>query len=170
MSYMQMTTKEFEILARTLRPRILKTSRQIVGSDDDAEDIVQDTMLKLWELRDDLGEYRSVEALATIVAKRLSLNFIRRQHPSALDEAVQTADSEPTAEEQMILHQRNSYIDSVLSKLPDSQQSLLRMRHIEGYDNAEIARVLGSNEGAVRTALCRARRRVAELFDIEVIQ
>ena len=70
----------------------------------------------------------------------------------------------------MILHQRNSYIDSVLSKLPDSQQSLLRMRHIEGYDNAEIARVLGSNEGAVRTALCRARRRVAELFDIEVIQ
>ena len=66
---MQMTTKEFEILARTLRPRILKASRQIVGSDDDAEDIVQDTMLKLWELRDDLGEYRSVEALATIVAK-----------------------------------------------------------------------------------------------------
>lgn len=169
MSYIQMTTKEFEILARTLRPRMLKASRQIVGSEADAEDIAQDTMLKLWELRDDLGEYRSVEAFATIIAKRLSLNHVRRQRPSTLDEVAQTADSEPTAEELMIMHQRNSYIDTVLSKLPDSQQSLLRMRHIEGYDNAEIARVLGANEGAVRTALSRARRRVAELFDIEAI-
>ncbi len=170
MSSIQMTNKEFEILARTLRPRLLKASRQIVGSEADAEDIAQDTMLKLWELRDDLGEYRSVEALATLIAKRLSLNAVRRLRPSNLDEVVQTADSEPTAEELMIMHQRSSYIDSVLSKLPDSQQSLIRMRHIDGYDNAEIANILGVNEGAVRTALCRARRHVAELFDIEVIR
>ena len=46
-----------------------------------------------------------------------------------------------------------------------SQQTLLRLRHIEGYDNTAIANLLGTSEGAVRTALCRARRRVALIFN-----
>ena len=40
------------------------------------------------------------------------------------------------------------------------------LRHIEGYDNARIASLLGTSEGAVRTAVSRARRRVAEAFGI----
>ena len=64
----------------------------------------------------------------------------------------------------MILRQTVDYVDRIIGSLPDSQATLIRLRHIEGYDNATIAAMLGSTEAAVRTALSRARRRVAEIF------
>lgn len=79
----------------------------------------------------------------------------------ALDESIE-GDTSP--EEQMIESQRRDTADAVMSQLPDSQQTLLKLRHIEGYDNATIAALLGTSEGAVRTALSRARRHVATIF------
>ncbi len=160
----RMTTTEFEILARNLQPRLVRTARAIVG--DEAEDVAQETMLKLWSLRDSLDEYRSVEALAVLMSRRMAINAVRDRHPgrlTGLEEAQATVES---AEEAVISRQRSEYVDSVLASLPDTQQTLLRLRHIEGYDNASIAQLLGTSEGAVRTALSRARRAVAKVFDI----
>lgn len=64
----------------------------------------------------------------------------------------------------MVRHEAAAEVDRILAALPESQQTLIRLRHVEGYDNASIAAILGSSEGAVRTALSRARRRVAEIF------
>ena len=161
-----MTTREFEILARSLRPRLLKVARQIVGSLDDAEDVAQETMLKLWGLGDNLGEYRSVEALAVLIAKRMAINTLRSNHSANRAELTEAVGSEPSAEDVIINRQTIEYVDSVLASLPDTQQTLIRLRHIEGYDNASIAQLLGTSEGAVRTALSRARRRVAEVFNV----
>ncbi len=165
-----MTTQEFEILACSLRPRLLKVAGQISGSSDEAQDIVQDTMLRLWSMRDDLGEYRSVEALAVLIAKRLALTAVRDSHHTdrcCLSEADAAGEEQP--DDALISRQRTQYIDSVMASLPDTQQILLRLRHIEGYDNATIARLLNTSEGAVRTALSRARRRVAQVFNINIL-
>lgn len=164
-SYGQMTKGEFEILARSLRPRLLRTARQYTDSDT-AEDVVQDTMLRLWSMRDSLDRYRSVEALAVVAAKRLALNELRRLRPELHAELGETGDTDPSAEELMIERQESQHLDRVLASLPDSQQTLVRLRHIEGYDNASIAALLGTSEGAVRTALSRARRRIAEIFNV----
>lgn len=159
---------EFEILARSLRPRLIKTARKYVG-DDDAEDVVQDTMLKLWNLRDTLGEYRSVEALAVLVVKRRSLNLLRDKGAVPRAALEECADDVPSGEDILIGRQKAEYVDGILASLPDSMQTLIRLRHIEGYDNAAIAAITGSSEGAVRTALSRARRKVATLFNINEI-
>lgn len=165
-----MDTEEFEILARNLRPRLLSEARSITGNADDAADVVQDAMLKLWTLRDSLGEYRSVEALAVLIVKRMSLNVLRGRRMESLPEGFDSSSSVPSAEDVMIEHQRSEYVDAVLKSLPDPVQTLIRLRHIDGYDNAAIAALLGSSEGAVRTALSRARRKVAASFDINMIQ
>lgn len=160
-----MTTTEFEILARSLSPRLRVVASQIVGSEMDADDVVQDTMLKLWSMHDGLDELRSVEAFAVVVTRREALNALRRMHPDrhlTLDENIP---GDPSPEDAMIERQRRQIADKVMSQLPDSQQTLLRLRHIEGYDNTAIANLLGTSEGAVRTALCRARRRVAIIFN-----
>lgn len=158
-----MNASEFEILARGLRPRLLRTVRPMLPPDD-AEDIVQDTMLKMWSIRNQLGEYRSVEALGTTIARRLALNELRDRHPERYAALEEVVDSTPSPEELMIAHQHGQEVDKVLAALPDAMSTLLKLRHIEGYDNATIAAMLGSSEGAVRTALSRARRRVAEIF------
>ena len=141
-----MTSREFEILARSLTPRLRAEARRIVASDMDADDVVQDTMF------------------AVVVVRRQAINALRQLHPDrhvALDENIE-GDLSP--EDQLIEQQRRNTADAVMAQLPDSQQTLLRLRHVEGYDNASIAALLGTSEGAVRTALSRARRHVAQIF------
>lgn len=162
-----MTRIDFETLALSLRPMIVRTARGIVGSGEEAEDIAQDTLLKLWSIRDSLDRYKSVEALVTVIARNLAINSVRLsgRTPSLPLEYLENAvAAELSPEEQMLIHEEQKQDEAVLAQLSESQQILIRLRHVDGYDNATIATMLGSSEGAIRTALSRARRRVAELF------
>jgi len=160
-----MNAKDFEILARSLRPGLVKTARRIVDNTDEAEDVAQDVMLKLWNMRDCLDRYNSVGSLGMVMARRMALNVLRARHPSVSVEEVCSESYDDLSPEEVLVRQETSEkIDAVLASLPESQQTLIRLRHVEGYDNAAIASILGSSEGAVRTALSRARRRVAEIF------
>ncbi len=159
-----MTTAEFEILAHSLTPRLKAQALRILASEMDAEDVVQDTMLKLWSIRGSLDGLRSVEAFASVVTRREALNVIRRRKPDLIVALDENLPGDPSPEDMLIESQRRQSADRIMAMLPDSQQTILRLRHIEGYDNASIAALLGSSEGAVRTALCRARRHVAQIF------
>lgn len=159
-----MNAKDFEILARSLRPGLVKAARRIVDNRDEAEDVAQDVMLKLWSMRHELDSYDSVESLGFVMARRMALNVLRARHPSVEVEVCSESPDDVTPEELMVQRETAAKVDFVLASLPESQQTLIRLRHVEGYDNAAIASILGSSEGAVRTALSRARRRVAEIF------
>ena len=159
-----MTSREFEILARSLTPRLRAEARRIVASDMDADDVVQDTMLKLWSLRSELDTMRSVDAFAVVVVRRQAINALRQLHPDRHVALGENIEGDLSPEDQLIEQQRRNTADAVMAQLPDSQQTLLRLRHVEGYDNASIAALPGTSEGAVRTALSRARRHVAQIF------
>ena len=159
-----MNAKDFEILASSPRPGLIRVAQRIVERRDEAEDVAQDVMLKLWSMREKLDSYNSVESLAAVMARRMALNVIRARHGTvAVEEFADTPD-DLTPEEIMLRSEIAQKVDKVLASLPESQQTLIRLRHVEGYDNASIASILGSSEGSVRTALSRARRRVAEIF------
>lgn len=161
-----MTAKEFETLARSLRPGLVRTARNVLHDEDAAEDIAQDTLLKLWTLRDALDRYRSIEGLAMVMSYRLAVNAIRNDKERA--ELTDNIRAEaPSGEDVLIAQENCEYIDSILATLPESQQTLIRLRHIEGYEISAIATMLGSSEGSIRTALSRARRRVALAFGID---
>lgn len=159
-----MSPREFEILARSLAPRLRSEALRIVSDGMDADDIVQDTMLKLWDMRERLDNIASIDAFAVVITRRGAINALRALHPDrhvALDDNIEGSLS---PEELYIERQRGETADAIMAQLTDSQQTLLRLRHIEGYDNASIATLLGTTEGAVRTALSRARRHVAQIF------
>ncbi len=159
-----MTAKDFEILARSLRPGLVKAACRIVDNHDEAEDVAQDVMLKLWSMRADLDRYSSVESLAMVMTRHMALNVLRARKVSVPVEDSNISPEELSPEDVMVRREAAAEVDRILAALPESQQTLIRLRHVEGYDNASIAAILGSSEGAVRTALSRARRRVAEIF------
>ena len=161
-----MTDSEFEILARELRPQLVASARAVVHDSATAEDVAQDALLKLWTMRADLDRCHNVSALGKIMARRMALNIIRGNTPGSTVEISEVDAATPSPEDEYLHRERGAYIDSVLASLPPAQQTLIRLRHIEGYDNARIASLLGTSEGAVRTAVSRARRRVAEAFGI----
>ena len=69
----------FEAAVRSLRPKILKVGRDFFGSDDDAEDVAQETLAALWERCAMLDEGRNVEALAIRVAKSCCVDMVRKR-------------------------------------------------------------------------------------------
>lgn len=162
-----MEQNEFEIEAKRMRPALLRMAIRYLENSDEAEDVVQDALLKLWFLREKLDQYRSVDALAIVVTKHLCINRLRgvRIEKVDLNQGISIGGGE-NPEMKLVEEERMQEVLEVLSVLPDLQQSILRMKHIEGFEVEEIARLIGSTPIAVRTNLSRARKKVREQFMI----
>ena len=149
-----MTQEEFKEEAQRLRPRLMLTARRYLG-DDDAEDTVQDALLRLWQM---VGELRQpLDALALRLTRNLCIDQVRRRKPTVmLTESSEAgeADNDERIERMM----------AVVSTLPDLQQTVLRLRHLEGMEMDEIADLIGSSEVAIRKALSRARQAVKQKY------
>jgi len=148
-----MTQEEFKEEARRVRPQLLGVARHYLG-DDDAEDVVQDVLLRLWQM---VGEVcRPMDGLASVLTRNLSIDRLRRQQPvssAALSSSL--AEAAPTGNDDRI-----DRMMTIIGELPSLQQTILRLRHIEGMEMKDIADLTGSNEVAIRKALSRARQAV----------
>jgi len=69
-----MEQKEFETLIRQIRPKLHTEALRLLTDSDEAEDVTQEAVLKLWTIREQLEAYRSVEALAVVMVRRLALS------------------------------------------------------------------------------------------------
>ncbi len=153
-----MQRQEFEKLAAGLRPRLLSTARTILGSVDEADDAVQDTLIKLWFFKDKLSNYENPAAPAAVILRRVCISAIRSRRSTAdLDEAM-------TVEFQTYSDTIDPDMLEAIEELPKMEQAVLKMKHIEGMETEEIASLIGSKPGAVRTALSRARKRVRDIY------
>ena len=159
-----MERKEFEILVQKIRPRILRDAIHYMEDRDDGEDITQDVMLKLWAMRDRLKEYRSVEALAVVMTKHLALNrhrtvgrFVGEMFPQDLEDGV-------TPESRTISEEEEKRLFRLIDTLPDVQQATLRMKHIDGIEVEDIAKLTGATANAVRVNLSRARKKILSYY------
>ena len=142
-----MTREEFKEEALRVRPQLLSVARHYLG-DDDAEDVVQDVLLRLWQM---VGEVcRPMDGLASVLTRNLSIDRLRRQQPTT------NAALSPSLAEAMPVgnDERIDRMMGIIDELPSIQQTILRLRHIEVLD------LIGSNEVAIRKALSRARQSV----------
>ncbi len=113
-------------------------------------------------MRAQLDRYRSADALARVITRRLSLNAIRNRSHERIRQDIPIADS---PEDRMIDTEEEERVMEMIRTLPDKQQTILRMKHIDGMEVSEIARTTGMTEEAVRQNLSRARRRIISLFN-----
>ena len=151
----------FEQQARTWREKALSVSMSCGAGRDEAEDIAQDVMLRLWQMHDELERYRSIEALAALMAKHLLRNHQRRKPSETLDEAmIISLKTSPLDELEM--KEDDVWLTKRLELLPTTQRTLLYMRQVERRSHEEIARLLGIETTSVSTLLARARRSLLE--------
>ncbi|MBQ8487112.1 MAG: sigma-70 family RNA polymerase sigma factor [Prevotella sp.] len=151
-----MTQEEYKEEARRLRPRLLQTARRYLN-EEDAEDTVQDVLLRLWQMVDML--HMPIDALATVLVRNFCVDRLRRQKPTqALAAHYEQTDEAETDE-------RIERILAMIDTLPTLQQTILRLRHIEGMGMREIAELTGSSEVAIRKALSRARQTLRKQYE-----
>lgn len=163
-----MTRKEFETMVPALRERIVAMVRRLSAEADAdlADDVAQDTLLKLWTMRDRLETYRSIEALTMVIARNRAIDLLRNPLGTTvtIDDASQHYDSSLTAEERLIVLEERTEIDEIIASLPSAQQAILKMKHLDGLEVNEIAKLTGSTPGAIRVSLSRSRHQIKEIF------
>ncbi len=156
-----MDKSAFEQQARSWRQKALVVSRNCGADRDEAEDIAQDVMLRLWQMHDELERYDSPALLVALMARHLTRNHQRRRPPEELDEAVVIALN--TGPHELLEQKENEqWLARRLEQLPTTQRTLLYMRQVERRSHEEIARLLGIELTSVSTLLARARRTLLE--------
>lgn len=149
-----MTQEEYKEEARRLRPQMMNVARRYLA-DDDAEDTVQDALLRLWQMVDKLR--MPLDGLASVLVRNLCVDKERRRHRTlALTEA---SDNEDNGQDERI-----ERMMGIIESLPSLQQTILRLRHMEGMEMKDIAEIIGSSEVALRKALSRARQAVRQQY------
>ena len=150
---------QFILNATHWRQKALSTSIAFGASPIEADDVAQDTMLKLWQMRSELTRYNNIEALVAVIARNLTISLHRKPKSETLSEASNMLiDSAPTPEEQLMDSETIKYLYQRLRELPPRQQAVLIMRQAEHRSYAEIGNLLGIEETSAKTLLSRARK------------
>lgn len=147
---------------------MFRTALRILMNREDAEDAVQDTMLKLWQRRGELSDVRSLEALALTMVRNhaLDLHDLAEKRNVSLDE--QSHDvldiGMLTPHERMVEAEDDQYVQSSIASLPEKQRTILQLRDVEGRSYREIAQILSISESDVKVTLFRTRTRLKQLL------
>ena len=148
-----MNEQEFRHITREMQPALILIARKIIGDEEDAKDVVQDSLLRLWQLKE---EVQNVRGFARILVRNRSLDLVRKRKTSVQVGLTETTGIAPADEHDERIERMMTLVES----LPTMQQTVLRLRHMEGMEMSEIAELTGTTEQAIRQSLSRARRAV----------
>jgi RNA polymerase sigma-70 factor (ECF subfamily) len=159
----------FRLLARRHLPAMVGLARRILGNAAEAEDVVQEAMLRVWTHAPRWQPLAAFRTWLTRVVVNLCLDRKRRTPLLDLEAAGELADPAPGAAEQAESAERERRLAAAIGKLPDRQRSAILLTYTEGMSNAQVADVLGTSVSAVETLLIRGkqnlRRALGELID-----
>lgn len=151
--------------ALTLRmtPRVMAHAYRLLGDRDEAEDVAQEAMMRLWRIA---PEWRQGEAKVTTWLYRVVANLctdrLRRRRGVDLDAVPEPEDGAPGAEQGLLQQARADALQMALGHLPERQRQAVVLRHIEGLSNPEIAEIMEIGVEAVESLTARGKRALSD--------
>ena len=148
--------------------KLYRLAFRYMGNREDAEDMVQETYLKLWKQRDNLPEPRSAGAFLSVLLKHLCVDALRKRHDNecreSLTENLQISDGADASDVRLERKEDGRLLMRIIGQLPPQQKQVLLMRDVRGCSVEEIGEIMGLTEVNVRVLLSRARKKMRELY------
>ena len=146
---------EFAQIEKRLRPRLMQMGREFFGSDTEAEEVVQETWLRAWNVRD---RVELTDAYILRIARNVCVNMWRghRTQVELVDED-STAITEVTPQEEVEERENSEWLASRLQRLPQAEREVWQMFYEEGLTVNEIAEARGITVGTVRKTISNVR-------------
>lgn len=146
---------EFAQIEKRLRPRLMLMGREFFGSDTEAEEVVQETWLRAWNVR---GRVELTDAYILRIARNVCVNMWRghRTQVELVDED-STAITEVTPQEEAEERENSEWLQSRLQRLPQAEREVWQMFYDEGLTVDEIAEARGITVGTVRKTISNVR-------------
>lgn len=154
-----MTHAIFKDTVFCLKDEMYRFAKRFVMSSDEAEDVVQDLMMKFWQKREELAAFGNLKSYAMKSVKNECLNRLKHH-----DVKMGFADFQIHRSE-LYQIETNNLKDQILGfirQLPEKQKAVIHLKDVEEYDISEIAEMMEMEENAVRVNLMRARQKIKE--------
>jgi RNA polymerase sigma-70 factor (ECF subfamily) len=153
-----------------LKDKLFRLALRITFDRAEAEDVVQETLIRVWNKRDEWTQFGSIEAYCLTVAKNLAIDRSEKKDAQTVEltSEMEQASEASSPYEKLVDKERMTLIHRLMKELPGKQRQIMQLRDIEGKSYKEIAVLLNLTEEQVKVNLFRARQKVKQKFiDIE---
>lgn len=158
-------SESFEQVVRRREAQVLRTAYRVLCNWADAEDVAQEVFIRLHRHGLDFPNDAAFGAWLYRVTVNLCLDRARSARP--MEELGEIESGEATAEESAIREQQKRTLMAALAMLPPKERAAVALREIEGLSTAEVAGILGSTEGTVRSQVAKALTRLRAIMNGE---
>lgn len=145
-----------------LKDKLYRLAFRITMDSGEAEDIVQDTMIRVWNKREEWPTLDSIEAYCLTIARNLAIDRSQRSEAQAVELSPETQQmpEQQTPDRKLEIKEQLRIIRGLMNELPEKQRTIMQLRDIEEKSYKEIAEVLQLTEEQVKVNLFRARQRI----------
>ena len=145
-----------------LKDMLYRLALRITLDTAEAEDVVQDTLIRVWEHRAEWDEIASLQAYSQTICRHLALDVANKAgHGNLqLDEDLQIKTNQAGVEEKLQWQEKLSLVKRLMDSLPEVQRTIMELSDIEGRTYQEIAIAMGLTETQVKVYLHRARTKI----------
>lgn len=159
-----MLARDFKTDVLPISNKLLRFALQILQNEEEARDVLQDIILKLWQKREELGKVENLDAFAMRMIRNRCLDVIRSRRTVSLEvvKKHQLPDEESSDTDHMEITETTGFIKQIITGLPDIQRTIIHLRDIEQLEYDEIAEATEMNVNAIRVNLSRARKKVRD--------
>ena len=146
-------SQQFKLDYLPLQPAMQRMAESLLGSEDDAADVVQDCFVTLWNEREKLRWVVNREAWCITLVKRRCADVLRKRKPTVeIDERTMAIAEEQSRDDEERLRIALQMVD----RLPKRQAQVVRLKHFDSADTDHIAKAMHITPGNVYTLLSRA--------------
>lgn len=145
----------FEMIIRTQSRPLFAIAYGILQNREEAEDVVQDALVKAWKSRWRVHDPEKFPAWLGTIARHRAHDVLRRRRNVPLDEQLVEL-AAPNADDPLADADRQQQVNSAMASLPELHRAAIALRYLEDMDYATIERTLGLTNGALRGILGRA--------------
>ena len=159
----------FEDVAQELWDPLRRYLERLVGNRATADDLVQETLLKIARALPDFEGRSSVKTWAFTIATRVATDHFRRPHSRArmvgFDESAPVLVNDAEIDQGLVIDEMNSCVREVIDGLPEDYRMALVLHDLEGHTAAQTAEIVGCSLATAKIRIHRARLRLKEALD-----
>jgi len=154
---------EFKEFVQTNQNKLFRFALRLIPKEDDAKDIVQDVLIKIWDRRNELSKIENIDGWMFTVTRNLCIDRIRaRKVHLDINTQVQVEDKQDNPHELSSKSQLLGLMRKLIDEMPEKQKLVIHLRDIEGLSYDEITESCGIPLAQVKVNLHRARLSLKE--------
>jgi len=157
---MQQSQFKNEILIH--KDQMYRLALRILRNKEDAKDIVQDSLVKLWNKREVLGNIKSLKSFALTIVRNACIDLIRKRKPETNQQDHLERSDGLNPEKQLDVSDQLQRVKQIINQLNKQQRELIQLRDIEELDYEEMSEITGLTVNNIRVILSRTRKEIRQ--------